>query len=87
MRKASPQEREQIWSKMMTHMQELSERRQTKYEKEYKSDAILIREEMLSRIPQETREKMQVFHGSYAMGGFYERTAEDLEMLSRMLSK
>jgi len=60
---------------------------QTKYEKEYKSDAILIREEMLSRIPQETREKMQVFHGSYAMGGFYERTAEDLEMLSRMLSK
>lgn len=87
-RKATTEEeRQTLWQNMNSRDSQFYEEQRARWDREYKSEAVLIREEMLARLPKETREKMTITHGAYAMGGWSGMVADELEMFADILTK
>jgi len=80
------EERQAIWVKYTSQSGEISSRQRARYEQQHKSEAVLIRGEMISRLPKEEQEKIRVYHSAYMLGWFYEEIIDDLEMLVSMLA-
>lgn len=82
----SEEEKHRIWNKFVTITMESSQKFISDYEEKFKVDTILLRDELLSRLPKDARDNQ-----SYAMYQYVanpigiEMVASDLERLTKSL--